>query len=213
MAARSCLVLYYSLTGQAETAALAAAETARAEGWSVTVCRMAMSAPEDALARPLRIADSKKWTGGAQSGMTVPLAYDPPDAIARRYDLVLLFSNTWGDNPSVPVRSFLQSPEAPALLGDTPFGVYVVCRRLWDKNLKQVREMGEAAGGRFIGGEPFMHPGGQIGSLIQTISYLHRSDTGLRHVLGLPLPRYGLSDEAKARVPAFTRDLLRKAAA
>ncbi|WP_313806919.1 hypothetical protein [Sphingobium sp.] len=164
--------------------------------------------PEDALARPLKIADSKKWTQGTRKGMTVPVAYSPPDAIAGRYDAVLLLTNTWGDNPSVPIRSFLESPEAQAVLSDTPFGVYVVCRRLWEKNLAIVQKLAEAAGGRFLAGEAFMHPGGQLGSLIQTISYLHRSDGGLRHLLGLPLPRYGLSDAAITRIPEFTLELL-----
>lgn len=211
MSGKTCLILFYSLTGQAEKAAAIAADTARREGWEVTVCRISMTAPEDALARPMRIADSKKWTQGAQQGMTVPVACEPAGALARRYDAVLLFSNTWGDHPSVPVRSFLGSPAARAVLEGTPFGVYIICRRLWQKNLALVRGMAEAAGGRFIGGEVFLHPGGQVGSLIQTISYLHRSDDGLRHFLGLPLPRYGLSDEAVARLPDFTKEALTRA--
>lgn len=208
MTGKRCLLLYYSLTGQAEKAATLAAEAARAAGWTPVVCRISMPMPDDRLARPMRIADSKKWTQGAQKGLTVPIACDPPEALEARYDAALLFTNTWGDNPSVPMRSFLQSPAARALLTDTPFGVYVICRRLWQKNLGIVRALGEAAGGRYIGGEPFMHPGGEVGSLIQTISYLHRSDGGLRHILGLPLPRYGLSDAALARLPGFTAQLL-----
>lgn len=203
-----CLILYYSMTGQAEKAAMLAAEAACGDGWAVTLCRMTMRDPADALTRPMTIAASKKWTQGAQKGMTVPLAYDPPDAIDRRYDAILLFSNTWGDHPSVPMRSFLESDAARPLLSDTPFGAYIVCRRLWERNLRIVQQLGEAAGGRFLGGEPFMHPGGQIGSLIQTITYLYRTDGGRKRFAGFPLPRYGLSDEAAARVAPFTRELL-----
>lgn len=199
------------MTGQAERAATIAAETARTEGWDVTVAHLAMTAPEDNLARPMRVAEAKKWTQGAQSGLTVPVATDPPDALSRRYDAVLLLSNTWGDHPSVPIRSFLQSSEATAVLAGTPFGVYIVCRRLWKKNLAIVRRLGETAGGRYVGGEPFMHPGGQIGSLIQTVSYLFRADDGLERFLGLPLPRYGLSDGALVRLPLFTKQVLRDA--
>jgi hypothetical protein len=211
MTNKTCLILFYSLTGQAEKAATIAADTARSQGWDVTLARIMMTEPEDALARPMRIADSKKWTQGAQNGMTVPIACEPSDALAHRYDAVLMFSNTWGDHPSVPIRSFLQSPQAKAVLDGTPFGVYIVCRRLWEKNLAIVRQLGEAAGGRYIGGEAFMHPGGQIGSLIQTVSYLFRSDSGLKRLLGLPLPRYGLSDEAVARLPHFTQQVLKDA--
>lgn len=205
-----CLILYYSLTGQAQKAAALAEDAARAAGWDVTSCRISMSDPADVLARPMNVAASKKWTQGAQKGMVVPLAYEPAGAVAQKYDLVLLFTNTWGDNPSVPVRSFLESAEAQALLADTPFAVYVVCRRLWQKNLSIVRGLAEAAGGQYLGGEPFMHPGGQIGSLIQTVTYLYRTDDGRKRFLGFPLPRYGLSDEAVARVPAFTNEILSK---
>ncbi len=205
-----CLILYYSMTGQARKGAELAEDAARAAGWDVTSCRISMSDPADVLARPMNVAASKKWTQGAQKGMVVPVAYEPAAAVAQKYDAVLLFTNTWGDNPSVPVRSFLEGAEAQALLADTPFAVYVVCRRLWEKNLSIVRALAEAAGGHFLGGEPFMHPGGQIGSLIQTVTYLYRNDGGRKRFLGFPLPRYGLSDDAVARLPAFTNEMLAK---
>jgi hypothetical protein len=205
---KRCLILYYSFTGQAERAAGLAAEAARAEGWDPVLCRMDMTDPTERLARPFKIADSKKWTGGAQRGMTRALTYAPADAIDGEYEAVLLFTNTWGDHPSVPVRSFLEGPDARKVLDGRPFGVFVVCRRLWEKNLAMVRAMGEAAGGRFVDGEAFMHPGGQIGSLIQTVTYLFRSDAGRKRFLGFPLPPYGLSAEALARVPVFTHSLL-----
>lgn len=205
---RRCLILYYSFTGQAERAANLAAEAARADGWEPVMCRIDMADPAERLARPFRIADSKKWTGGAQQGMTRALAYAPSDALDRPYDAVLLFTNTWGDNPAVPVRSFLEGPDARRVLGGRRFGVFVVCRRLWEKNLATVRQLGEAAGGQFVDGEPFLHPGGQVGSLIQTVTYLFRSDAGRRRFLGFRLPPYGLSAKALARVPAFTHSLL-----
>jgi hypothetical protein len=203
-----CLILYYSMTGQAEKAATRAARAAVEAGWDATLCRIGMSDPADAVARPMNIAASKKWTQGAQKGMTVPIAFDPPGAPDARYDAVLLFSNTWGDNPSVPIRSFLDSDRAKALFAGTPVGVYIVCRRLWQNNLRIVRELVEQAGGHVLAGEAFMHPGGQWGSLIQTITYLYRTDDGRTHFLGFPLPRYGLSDEAMARIPGFTGALL-----
>ncbi|HUD94493.1 hypothetical protein [Sphingobium sp.] len=206
-----CLILYYSMTGQAERAATLATQTAEATGWEVSLCRIAMREPADHLARPMNVAASKKWTQGAQKGMTVPIMFDPANAVGRRYDAVLLFSNTWGDHPSVPVRSFLESEEARALLADTPVGLYIVCRRLWEKNLGIARELVERAGGHVLGGEAFMHPGGQVGSLIQTITYLYRTDNGRTHFLGFPLPRYGLSDVAMARIPTYTAELLASA--
>jgi hypothetical protein len=203
-----CLILFYSLTGQAETAAGLASEAARGAGWDVTLCRISISDPVDALARPMNVASSKKWTQGAQKGLVVPITLNPHQSGGEQYDAVLLFSNTWGDHPSVPVRSFLEGPLGRALLAGKPVGIYIVCRRLWEKNLSIVKALVEAAGGRVLDGEPFMHPGGQVSSLIQTITYLYRTDSGRKRFLGFPLPRYGLSDEALARVPAYTRELL-----
>jgi hypothetical protein len=207
---KSCLILYYSFTGQADRAAHIAADAARDAGWQAILCRMDMSDPAERLARPFCVADSKKWTQGAQQGMTRALGFTPPDALDGAYDAVLLFTNTWGDNPAVPVRSFLESPDARRVLDGRPFGVFVICRRLWKKNLAMVRTLGEQAGGRFVDGEPFMHPGSGIGSLIQTVTYLFRSDAGRRRFLGVKLPPYGLSPAALARIPGFTRSLLER---
>ncbi|GLR65473.1 hypothetical protein GCM10010909_01510 [Acidocella aquatica] len=205
-----CLLLYYSLTGQAARAVDLAAQACAQQGWEAVACRMDFASPGERPARPLGIAGSKKWTQGAQRGMTLPLVYEPAAAVGEAYDLVLIFSNTWGGSPSVPVRSFLESGEARRLLAGKPFGVFVICRRLFEKNLALTRSLGEAAGGRFLGGEAFMHPGGQIGSLIQTVTYINRAGPPLRRFLGFPLPAYGLSDEALARVPVFTRALLER---
>lgn len=207
-----CLILYYSFTGQAERAALIASEAARSEGWEPVLCRITMTEPADAMERPFRIADAKRWTQGAQKGAVVPIAYEPSGAIDGDHDAVLLFTNTWGGEPSVPVNSFLRSEAAKAVLGSKPFAVFVVCRRLWKKNRAKVRALGEAAGGQYIGGEAFMHSGSQIGSLMQTVSYLFRSDLGMRKILGIRLPPYGLSDAALARIPAATCEMLDKAA-
>jgi hypothetical protein len=203
-----CLLLYYSLTDQAARAVESAAQTCHSAGWDAVICRIDFANPADAPRRPFSIADSKRWVDAAQQGKIFPLSYTPAAALDADYDLVLLFTNTWGMHPSVPIRSFLDSPEAKRVLAGKPFGVYVICRRLWEKNLALVREKAEAAGGRYIGGEGFVHPGSNVGSLIQTVTYIHRAGSGLRHLLGFPLPPYGLSDESLAKVPVFTRSLL-----
>lgn len=203
-----CLILYATFTGQAARAAELATEAAKSAGWDVDTRRIVMSDSADVMVRPLGIAGAKRWTQAAQAGQIVPVALRPEDDLNDTYDAILLFSNTWGDHPSVPVNSFLQSDAGRRLLAGHPFAVYVVCRRLWKKNLAITRSLGEAAGGRFIGGEAFMHPGSQIGSLLQTVTYLIGSAAPRRSLLGVRLPAYGLSDEALTRVGDFTREVL-----
>ena len=68
----------------------------------------------------------------------------PDEAKAGGYDLVCLGSPTWFFTTCMPLRSYLRSDEARAVLAGTPFGAYVVCRRYWSINLKEVRRLGIA---------------------------------------------------------------------
>ena len=56
-----------------------------------------------------------------------PLAVDP----AKRYDLVILAYQVWFLTPSLPIISFLASPEAAQLLRDTPVVTVIGCRNMW----------------------------------------------------------------------------------
>lgn len=206
-----CLLLYYSLTGQAVRAVAAAQAACEAAGWDSISCRMDVADPAERPVRPLTMATAKKWTKGAQNGMVLPMAYEPAAAISQDYDLVLIFSNTWGHHPAVPVRSFLESAEAKQVLGGRKFGVFIICRRSWEKNLALVRGLGEAAGGNYVGGEAFTHPGSNLLSLIQTVTYIMGRGDGMKNILGLPMPKFGLSDTAMARLAPFTRSLLAQA--
>ncbi len=205
---KACLLLYYSFTGQAQRAVESAADSCRSAGWDPTICAIQFADRAKAPSRPFTVRTAKYWTDAAQRQDVVAVCYDPPAAIAARYDFVIVFSNTWGGSPAVPIRSFLDSEVAPRLLAGTAFGVIVVCRRLWRKNAAIVRELGEAAGGRFVASAALTHWGGQLGSLIQTVTYLLRADGGRKRALGIPLPRYGLSDISMETVPLVVKRML-----
>src|SRR3954452_1767843 len=66
----------------------------------------------------------------------------PDEARDGEYDLVCIGSPTWWLKTSVPVRSFLASDEAARLLKDKPFAAFVVCRRYWGFNLRNVEKLG-----------------------------------------------------------------------
>jgi len=205
-----CLLLYYSFTGQAQRAVDAVSAACRGAGWLPVVCRVDFAAEGERLKRPLSIGDIKRWTGAASRGDKLPVTYDPPQALAEKFDLILLFSNTWQKSPSVPIRSFLESADAARVLAGTPFAVYIVCRRLWRDNLDTVRRLGEAAGGRFVDSLTLPHSGGAVSSLVQTTSYMMRAGSGWTHFLGVPLPAYGLSPEKFSEIEPFTRRVLER---
>lgn len=207
--AKRLLVLHYSLTGQADLAAVMAAREAEQAGWKVTPRRIDFAPNERRPERPFRIADAAFWTKAAQRGDTFKVNLDAPIDDARSFDGALLFSNTWGDSPSVPIRSFLLGPQARLLLKDVPTGLFVVCRRLWQKNAVASARLVEQAGGTVVDTVPLVHSGGQIGSLLQTVTHMFRSgDTGLSSLLGIPLPPFGLSQHSRELVRPATRRFL-----
>jgi hypothetical protein len=76
-----------------------------------------------------------------------------PDAAREGdYDLVCFGSPTWFFTTNMPLRSYLKSDEARAVLAGKPFAAYVVCRRYWSVNLKEVRKLGTAQKGEYVDG-------------------------------------------------------------
>ena len=201
------LVVLYSLTGQAAIAADRAANALRDAGYQATLCRVDFADPAARPRRPFSVADVKRWSDAAAAGQLFPIVLEPADAVGQRYDLVLIFSNTWQHHPCPPIRSLLQLPAMRQTLKDTPFAVYVVSRRLWEKNATIVRAEAEAAGGIWIDTQHFHHHGGPISSLFTTVLYMLRSAESVPW----PLPKFGLSDADVARVQPATRDVIDKA--
>jgi hypothetical protein len=74
----------------------------------------------------------------------------------------------------MPLRSYLKSAEAGKVLAGKRFAAYVVCRRYWSINLKEVRKLATAQGGRVRRGHRFQFAGGQIRSLLSLLSYFRQ---------------------------------------
>lgn len=205
------LIVYYSFTGQAKRAADATDAVVRAAGHDVTALRLEVADPDARLTRPLAWAQITAWGRKASAGETVPVLLDPPSAARGDYDLVLLFTNTWSFSPSVPIQSFLKSQDGRRLLGGKPVAIYVICRGFWRSNLAKTTALVEAAGGRVIGGEAFVHPGAWLTSTIQTVRHM-MSTTDQRRWGVLPLPAFGLSEASMSRLEPFTLRALDAAA-
>jgi hypothetical protein len=94
-----------------------------------------------------------------------------PDAAREGdYDLVCFGSPTWFFTTNMPLRSYLKSAEAGKVLAGKRFAAYVVCRRYWSINLKEVRKLATAQGGTYTDSTRFQFAGGQIRSLLSLLS-------------------------------------------
>jgi hypothetical protein len=49
----------------------------------------------------------------------------------EQYDLIILSYQVWFLSPSLPIASFLQSPQAKSLFADTPVVTVIGCRGMW----------------------------------------------------------------------------------
>jgi hypothetical protein len=107
----------------------------------------------------------------------------------------------------MPIRSYLASPQARAVLHGTPFASYVVRRRYWGNNQKTVKRLGTTAGGRWLDGLHFAYQGGQIKSLLSLVSYLGSGENRPRYH-GIKIPPTNLVPGFEDEAATFARGLL-----
>jgi flavodoxin len=130
-----------------------------------------------------------------------------PDAAREGdYDLVVFGSPTWFFTTNMPLRSYLKSAEAGKVLAGKRFAAYVVCRRYWSINLKEVRKLGTAQGGTYAGGTRFQFAGGQIRSLLSLLSYFGKGEMRERY-LGVKIPPTNLKPDFPGQAQAFANKL------
>ena len=137
------LIVYYSHTKQAQRVCDAMTATLQERGCDVSQANIEFTDPHYAKnfsvfpfrhavfgILPLLLPQLRRKTGEIRI---------PDEAKQGDYDLVVLGSPTWFFTANMPMRSYLKSDEARAVLEGKPFGVYVVCRRYWSINFKEVK--------------------------------------------------------------------------
>jgi menaquinone-dependent protoporphyrinogen IX oxidase len=204
------LFVYYTHTQQAKRVCDAMAEVLRGRGCDVTQAKIEFTDPRylDKFAQfpfrhavrdilPLFWPQVRRKTGQIRI---------PDEAKAGDYDLICFGSPTWFFRTCMPLRSYLKSDEAHAVLAGKPFAAYVVCRRYWSLNLKEVRELGTAQGGRWVNGIRFTYQGGQIRSLLSLLSYFGKGEMRER-ALGIKIPPTNLKPDFGEQAEAFANEL------
>jgi flavodoxin len=204
------LFVYYSHTKQAQRVCEAMAEVLRERGCDVTQAAIEFTEPRyldkfsvfpfrhavlDIL--PLLWPQLRRKTGQIRI---------PDEARAGDYDLICFGSPTWFFTTNMPLRSYLKSDEARTVLAGKPFAAYVVCRRYWSVNLKEVKKLGTAQGGRFVDGIRFTYEGGQIRSLLSLLSYFGKGEMRERS-LGIKIPPTNLKPDFGDQAEAFANRL------
>jgi flavodoxin len=204
------LFVYYSHTQQAQRVCDAMAETLRGRGCEVSQASIEFTDPK--YAKNFSVFPFKHAVFGI-----LPLLWPqtvrktgeiaiPDAAKSGDYDLIVLGSPTWFFTTNMPLRSYLKSDEAKAVLAGKPFGTYAVCRRYWSINLKEVKKLAAAQGGTFVDWTKFTYEGGQIRSLLALLSYFGKGEMRERS-LGIKIPPTNLKPGFEDQAAAFANKL------
>ena len=131
----------------------------------------------------------------------------PPEAEGGDYDLVLFASPTWWFQTSMPIRSYLESPAAKAVLDGKPFATVSISRRYYSINLRQQRKLGEKNGGTFVDKTHFVVAGGQVKSMLSWLGYMKHGEPQER-VMGLKMPPPNLKPDYEEQASTFVDGLV-----
>lgn len=204
------LFVYYSYTGQTEKVLDAAAEAFRQRGCEVHTAPIEFIDPQysEPFTRfPMRKVWPDMFSVFKAQGKGETGEIRTPDAVRDgEYDLICLGSPTWWKTVSMPMRSFLESTEASALLNGKPFAVITVCRRYWRENHEAVLELATKRGGRFVDSIHFGYPGGQLQSMLSLTSYLGSGEYRDKY-LGVKIPKTNISPEQLDQTRTFAAKL------
>ena len=212
----SVLLVYYSHTNQAARVCDSMAEVLEARGFEVSKANIEFTDPKYSKnfktfpfkhavfsILPLLWPQLRRKTGQIRI---------PEIAQSGKYDLVCFGSPTWFFRTCMPLRSYLKSQEAARILAGTPFAAYVVCRRYWSLNLKEVKALGIAQGGSYVDGVRFTYEGGQVRSLLSLLSYFGKGEMRERS-LGIKIPPTNLKPDFAVPAHAFANELADRAGA
>jgi flavodoxin len=204
------LFVYYTHTEQARRVCDAMAEVLRGRGCDVTQSAIEFTDPK--YAKNFATFPFKHAVFGIVPLLLPQLRQKtceigiPEAAREGEYDLVVFGSPTWFFRTAMPLRSYLVSDEAKAIVAGKPFSAYVVCRRYWNWNLREVKRRGIAAGGEYVDGVHFTYEGGQIRSLLSLLSYFGKGEMRERS-FGIKIPPTNLRPDFGDEAAAFANTL------
>lgn len=125
----------------------------------------------------------------------LPLTVDA----GKRYDLVILAYQVWFLSPSLPLTSFLASPEAARLLKDTSVVTLIGCRNMWLMAQEKVKARLAELGARLVDNIALTDACGTAASFLATPLWLF---TGRQKPYGW-VPRAGIDPAEIAAASRF----------
>ena len=205
------LIVYFTLTGQADRVADAIATALEARGCEPTKARIEFT--DERWVKKLSQFPMRRPMAQIASVLPAQIRHRtgeiriPGKAQTGDYDLVVIASPTWWFRTCIPIRSYLKSPAAKAILVGKPFATASISRRYYSINLKEQRKLGESNGGRFTDKTHFVAAGGQVKSMLSWLGYMKHGEPQDR-VIGLKMPPPNLKPDFEEQAQAFVGGLV-----
>jgi len=117
----------------------------------------------------------------------------PQEILDLKYDLVLLHYQVWFLSPSIPVNSFLKSPEAKQLLNNTPVVTISGSRNMWFLAQEKIKALLKQNGALLKGNIALVDRAGNLISVITIVEWMF-SGKKEKHLGIFPLPGVSQKD-------------------
>ena len=129
-----------------------------------------------------------------ESFLQIPTALEavPEEIAGKKYDLILLFYQVWYLTPSIPINSFLKSPEAKVIFDNTPVVTISGSRNMWFMAQQKVKVLLEKNKADLKGNIALVDRAGNLISVITIVEWMF-SGVKKRYLGIFPLP--GVSEK------------------
>jgi hypothetical protein len=127
-----------------------------------------------------------------ESVLEIPIRLRPLDIDEHaRYDLIILAFQPWYLSPSLPITSFLRSPEAEKIFRGANVLTIIGSRNMWQRSYECVKGRVETLGGRICGNISLFD---RAPNLVSVVSIAYWMFTGKKDKYLGVFPKPGVSD-------------------
>lgn len=135
---KKVLVVYYSQTGQLTEIVENIVSSIKEETVEITYHKIL---PKKEY--PFPWPGEKFFDVFPETFLQIPTALEeiPIEIMQKKYDLVILGYSVWYLSPSIPINSFLKSPEAKLLLQNTPIITISGSRNMWIMAQEKIKKL------------------------------------------------------------------------
>lgn len=200
---KNVLVVYYSQSGQLESIARNIAKPLLdSDEVNVIFHEIQLEKPF-----PFPWNNEAFFDAFPESFLQIPTALKPisPEILNTKFDLILLNYQVWYLSPSIPINSFLKSPEAKILLNNTPVITISGSRNMWIMAQEKIKKLLKQNNAQLKGNIALVD---RAGNLISVFTIFDWMFSGIkRKYLGIfPLP--GVSDKDVKESSKFGKVIL-----